>query len=201
MKGTDALPPCTGPASVFHILRRTGYFTALWNKLFRRETLGQAGFPLFDESLAVGEDETWLLRVLPHATTVCFTPAPLYFWGTRPVSASRKECITPASLSVLRAKQMAIEMLQTSQPNLVGLAESRLLNDCYHLKMIAYRTGNRSVLKDINRAFRPVRWSWLVSPDVPPLRKAKVLTMSLLIALHAPASWVESVFYLRRSHG
>lgn len=201
-KGCEPAACCTGREALRQVLRRTGYFTALWNKLFRRDALCPHGeWPRFDGTLCVGEDETWLLRVLPGMARVAFVPQVLYHWRTRGDSASRKEVITPASMSVLRAKAMAEELAAAADPALRGLTRSRLLNDCYHLKVIAYRTRSKQALRQVNRAFRGRRLSWLVSSDVPLLRKAKVLAMSVMIALHLPRAWVDRAFYVRRSHG
>lgn len=202
IKGIEPISPCEAKEAARHILRRTGYFTSLWNKLFSREVIFREQGPvLFDEALSVGEDETWLLRVLPRIRRAAFVPVPLYHWRSRGDSASRRECITPRSMSVLRAKQQAEQLAQAIDPGLKQLTQSRLLNDCYHLKVIAYRQGDRQALRNVNQAFRCVRKSWLLSNDVLPLRKAKVLTMSLLIALHAPVKWVDRVYGLRRNHG
>ena len=81
------------------------------------------------------------------------------------------------------------------------LTHSRLLNDCYHLKVYAYRSHDRQTMRTLDAAFRPVRRDWLRSKDVPPLRKLKVLCMEGLMLAHAPVSLVDRAFNARRSHG
>lgn len=202
VRGTEPRDTCGPEEAVVEFLRRDAWFTALWNKLFRRDALLRDGALLtFDESLTIGEDETWLLRLLPGVTRVAFCPVSLYCWTSRPDSVSRKEVITPRSLTVLQAKRMAMELVRPWGPKVVKLSRSRLLNDCYHLKVIAYRSRDRETLRMLRKQFRPVRWDWLTSDDVPPLRKGKVLAMDVLILLHAPTAWVDRVFMLRRQHG
>ena len=117
IRGTVAMAACGPREAAYQLLRRDGWFTALWNKLIRRDRLMTEDGPLrFDETLAVGEDETWLLRLLPRLERVVFCPRALYCWTSRPDSASRKQTITPRSLSVLRAKEMAAGLVEDFAP-------------------------------------------------------------------------------------
>lgn len=129
---------------------------------------------------------------------IAFCPEALYCWTMRPQSASRKETVSPRALTVLEAKELSIALTEPFGRELTDLARSRYLNDCYHLLVFAYRAKDRVLLQRIRRAFRPMRPYWLRSSDVPPLRKAKVLCMDLLMLLHAPSSLVDHVFYVRR---
>ena len=199
LHGTGPQPVCGPKEAAFLFLQREGFFTALWNKLFRRECLRtQDGLLRFDETLAIGEDETWLLRLLPGLRRVAFCPEPLYCWTMRPDSASRRETVSARALTVLSAKRQAIALAAPFGEELTALTRSRFLNDCYHLKVFAYRAHDRALMKRLRREFREMRPSWLRSGDVPPLRKAKVLCMELLMLLHAPSAWVDRCFYMRR---
>lgn len=53
--GTEPHPTCGPKDAAFLFLQREGYFTALWNKLFRVEALLRENeFLPFDQSLAIG---------------------------------------------------------------------------------------------------------------------------------------------------
>ena len=46
---------------------------------------------------------------------------------------------------------------------------------------------------------RPYWTSFLLCRDLPLLRKGKVLMMQILMSLHAPTSWVDWVYDLKRA--
>lgn len=182
------------------VMTRNGYFTALWNKLYRREIVfdGQGRPHPFDPALAIGEDEVWLMAALCRSRRVACAPVSLYHWRSRPESATREEVLTEKRLSILSAKRQAIGIVSPYGRELVRLGHSRLFNDCYHLKVIAHRNGDRQALRNIAGAMAPSRAAWLVCGDVPPLRKAKVAVMGLLIAVRAKPALVDRVHNARR---
>ena len=185
--------------ALFWCMTRNGYFTSLWNKLFRRDCIFQEGsYTAFDTSLAVGEDETWLMRALTRCQRFAFIPQPLYHWRSRGDSATRMPTITPGRLSILQAKRMAVEIVAPYGNDLVHLAKSRLFNDSYHLLIMAYCERNTAVYRQVRAALAPARGAWLKDTDSPPLRKAKVLTLELLLALHANRGLVTRVYNARR---
>lgn len=199
-KGAAPWNVCQSVDEVYEqVLRRDGSFTAVWNKLFSRDILYKDGTCIrFDETLGVGEDEVWLMQVLANAKSVAFVPDALYHWRYRQGSASRHERLSERAWSILTAKQRVIDML-AQKPKLQRLARSRMINDCYHLKVCAYQTDDRQSMKRINAAFKGNRYCWLLSRDVLLLRKGKVALMALLMWLHAPKRWVQRVSSMRRT--
>ncbi len=198
-------PPRAGAAeereALYWALTRGGYFTAVWNKLFRRELIWQNGQALaFDPTLAIGEDETWLLRALCRARRVALDPEALYHWRCRMESATREDTITPGRMSILRAKQLAVTLVRPYGARLTRLARARLLNDCYFLRVLAYRARDGEAARTLTRAFRPVFGAWLFSDDVPLLRKLKVLALGALIRCRAPVRWVDRAYDFKRSY-
>lgn len=196
-------PPLSSTDSVhdalFACMTRNGYFTAVWNKLFRRECLLENGEPIgFDADLAIGEDEVWLMRVLCQGRRFVFDSTPFYHWRSRSGSATHVSRLTPRSLSILKAKQTAISLVAPYGADLVRLAKTRLFNDCYHLKYMAFVSGDREQLRSISRQLGAVRLDWLLCPDAPPLRKLKGLTMECLIGLNANPKWVFRVYNAKR---
>ncbi len=185
--------------ALFQCMTRNGYFTSVWNKLFRRGLIFENGKPAaFDSSLGVGEDEVWLLNVLMRCRNAAFVPRPLYHWRSRTESATRTPRLTPQRLSILNAKRQAIEIAAQYGPDLVKLGNSRMLNDCYHLKVMAYYASDEDVYKEVRAKIKPLWRDWLLSNDLPLLRKAKVLTLELLQRCHASKETVLRVYNARR---
>lgn len=196
-------PPLPATSSIhdalFGCMTRNGYFTAVWNKLFRRECLLKNGELItFDPALSIGEDEVWLMRVLCNCNRFVFDPTPFYHWRSRSGSATRVSKLSERRLSILKAKQIAITLVAPYGADLVRLAKSRLFNDCYHLKYMAYTFGDREQLQRINEQLRPMRRDWLICHDSPPLRKIKGLTLECLIGLNANKKWVTCVYNAKR---
>lgn len=185
--------------ALFRCMTRNGYFTSVWNKLFRRELIYENGVPVdFDSALGVGEDEVWLLTALTRCRNAAFVPRPLYHWRSRTDSATRAPEITPRRLSILDAKRQAIEIAAQYGPDLVKLGKSRMLNDCYHLKVMAYDASDWVVYKEVCQKVKPLWKDWLFSNDLPLLRKAKVLSLELLQRCHASKETVLRVYNARR---
>ena len=185
--------------ALYWCMTRRGYFVSLWNKLFRRDCIFKNGtYVAFDTTLAVGEDETWLMRTLTRCQRFAFIPQQLYHWRSRGDSATRMTTITPGRLSILRAKRLAVEIVTPYGDDLVKLAMSRLFNDSYHLLVMAYCEHNTTVYRQVRAALTPVRSVWLRNDDSPPLRKAKVITLELLMALHASSNLINWVYNTRR---
>lgn len=196
-------PPMPATNSVHNALLacmvRSGYFTAVWNKLFRRECLFENGELItFDPALAIGEDEVWLMRVLRNGARFAFDATPFYHWRSRPGSATRVPELTERRLSILNAKRIAIDLVAPYGNDLVRLAKSRFFNDCYHLKYMAYAHGDREQLKRISAQLKPMRRDWLACSDSPPLRKAKGLLLECLIGLRAARPLVDLVYNAKR---
>lgn len=186
--------------ALFWVMTRNGYFTAIWNKLFRREIIGlEQGKGTFDPSLGVGEDEVWLLQALARCRRVAYDPAPLYHWRSRPDSASRLNQLTDRHMSILKSKRQAIDIVRPFGADLEELGQSRMLNDSFYLKVLAYRAGDNRKLAEIRTALRPMRSAWLRSRDVPWLRKGKVLLVDVLLVCHAPSAWVDALYDVKRT--
>lgn len=189
-KGTKELPICDFPDAIIAIFERNGYFTTLWNKLFRREVIYKENkFIPLDHSLSFGEDEVWLVTVLENCKTISFVPEALYHWRPRIGSVTRFKSISEKQLSLLRAKEISLSMLKNQvlpeRKDVIELAKSRTFNDCFLMKVQAYCTGDKKNFQLIARALSPMKKSWWKSSDPPVLRKIKVVAMELLMRIKA----------------
>lgn len=189
-KGLFSVPPCDFAGTVYQMMRRNGYFTSPWAKLFRRELVFREGrFQAFDPSLSFGEDEVWLLQVLRHGKSFAFVPEALYDWLPREGSITRYETVTEKQLSLLNAKEKTLALLP-DDTEIRSLARGRIYNDCFYLKVRAYSTGNKAALRRIRHALRPMWRDFIRSPDVIPLRKCKLMFMEAEMRCGLPGKLV-----------
>ena len=197
-KGVRPADPCAALQAAMLIYERDGYFTAVWNKLYRRSALLRNGTPiLMDSDLFWGEDEVWLARVLENCRTVAFVPKALYHWRPTAVSATRHPVVTDAQMTLLTAKQRAMGLLP-QEARLQALARSRMFNDCYSLKVLAYLSGDRQKYRQIDAALQNMKRAWLRSRDSSLIRKAKVLLLEAEMNLRLPAALVRMTDGFRR---
>lgn len=185
-KGTKVIHPCNYPDAIIAIFERNGYFTTLWNKLFRRTAVyKEGGFVPLDTSLSFGEDEVWLITVLKRCKKIAFVPEALYHWRPRAGSVTRFKTISQKQLSLLRAKKIALTILP-KRHDVIELAKSRTFNDCFLMKVQAYCTGDMKNFRIISETLAPMKDSWWRSSDPPSLRKIKVVIMETLMVIRAP---------------
>lgn len=189
-KGVFAVPPCGFTDTVYQMMRRSGYFTAPWGKLFRRELVFRQGEPIrYDTALTFDEDEVWLLEVLRECRRTAFLPEPLYYYRAREDSAGRAEALTDKQMNWLVAKNITLRLLPDDAA-VRALARGRFYNDCFLLKVKAYCLGDKKALKTIARAIDPLRRDWLRCGDFIFMRKVKVLLIEAEMALHLPRGLV-----------
>ena len=190
-KGVFSAPLSDYQGTVYQMMRRNGYFTSLWAKMFRWELIirDKKAHP-FDLSLSFGEDEVWLLEVLSGCGFVAFLPQALYYWRPREGSITRSERITERQLSVLNAKKKTLALLPNN-PSLKRLARGRIYNDCHYLKTQAYLTNNTEAMRRVSEAIRPMWKDWLLSGDVRLFRKVKLMLLEAEMFFQFPKDIVK----------
>lgn len=189
-KGVFAASPCDFTGTVYQMMRRNGYSTTPWAKLFRRERVFMAeGHVRFDTSLSFGEDEVWLLEVLRRCERIAFLPQALYFWRPRKDSVTRTAVLTEKQLSLLAANKKALALLPEDRAVQI-LTRGRIYNDCFPMKVKAYCLGDKKAMRTIARAIAPMRRDWLRCDDFILLRKVKLLLIEVEMALRLPRGLV-----------
>lgn len=197
-KGVKASEPCGVIEAAERIYERDGYFTAIWNKLFRREVLIKDGaFLQMDTSLCWGEDEVWLAEVLGKCKKIVFIPETLYHWRPTQNSATRNNRITDRQMTLFKAKDKTLQLLPKDK-KLRNLVKARIYNDCYSMKVIAYASKDWKKYKIISRALARIRPAWIKSNDSSMIRKFKILLMEVAMELHFPGDSVLFIDNLRR---
>ena len=191
-KGLFTVSACDYTGAVFQMIRRNGYFTSLWAKMFRRELVFRKGKPArFDPTLAFGEDEVWLLKVLQGCKRTAFLPRALYYWRPREGSVTRSATLTDKQMSIFDAKAQSLSLLPDEE-SIRTIARGRIYNDCFSLKVQAYCTGDKSTLARIQKELRPMWRDWIHSRELTFLRKCKVLLLDSEMLLHLPAVLVNN---------
>ncbi len=189
-KGTQPASPCGTLQAAMLIYERDGYFTSVWNKLYRRKALKKdEKLILMDPDLCWGEDEVWLAQVLKNGVRTSFIPKPLYHWRPTASSVTRSPVVTDAHMTLLTAKQRAMRLLP-QDACLQELAKARMFNDCYSLKILAYLSGDRQKYQQIDETLRPMKKAWLHSRDSSEIRKIKVQILELEMRWKLPGTIV-----------
>lgn len=192
-KGLLQIPVSSYHDSIVPVLRRNGYFTSMCNKLFSKNIIFQGNsIVMLDTDIAYGEDEDWLFRVLSLCHRISFVPEALYHWRPREGSTTRIEQINERHLSLLRAKRKVVDILPADN-SIQKLARGRLYNDCYALEVYAYLSGQKDYFKYIKNQIKKDRRFWIKSPDIPFVRKVKVMILSCLMTIKASGFIVRKI--------
>lgn len=196
-KGVFPVPVSGYREAVYPILRRNGYFSSVCNKLFDRKAIfRQEGVVLMDPSLAYGEDEEWLFRVISRCERLTFVPDPCYHWRPRTGSRTRTVRIDECHLSLLKAKQKVIRMLP-DDPEVRRFARGRMFNDCHILKVNAYLSGQADLYTRVSGEIGNARCDWLRTSGISLARKVKVIVLDILMRIRAPKTFVRRISGIR----
>ena len=206
--GGKALPEAhikTGIAdsrqAIENVLLEGGYFTSVWNKLFRRELVLTEDKELyFDTTLSVGEDEKYLIEAMLRCEKCLCIPDPVYHYRYRESSALNASLISEARLESLNLKKTLAEMLKNDR-GLYAAAKSRMYNRAIPLLVSAYCNDRHDAIVRIRRSLKGTWRCWLQAGDISAARKVKVLAVCTMIRLHAPKSIVSRLMNINKTHG
>lgn len=189
-KGLFPVPVCDFTGTVYQIMRRNGYFTSPWAKLFRRELVFRGGRAVqYDPTLFFGEDEVWLLEVLRECKRTAFLPEALYYYRRRDDSITRSELLTERQLTILKAKAKSFRLLP-DDASILSLAKARAYNYYSILKVQAYCAGDKKAMDMLTMTASSMRNDFLRSPEYIPMRKLKLLFIEAEMLLHMPKALV-----------
>lgn len=131
-----------------------GFFSAVWNKLFRREALWDENgeLILFEEGVHIAEDTLFLIKVMRHARYAAAVQRPLYRWIRRYSSATKGAKgvnfeLTYRNLSILKACRLMRRELSSCDGGLCHFIEKiylGLLRDF----LLEAKKENREDLKE-----------------------------------------------------
>ena len=197
-KGLKSLGICNPVEAAIHIYEKDGYFTSIWNKLYRRNVLMiEKRMISMDSTLSWGEDEVWLAQVLGNCRSVAFVNEALYHWRPTQGSASRNSKITNRQMTLFEAKKRAMEILP-KDGRLQSLVRARFFNDCFSMKVTTYATKDREKYEIISKTLSEMKPVWIKSNDSSLIRKVKVDIMEVAMKMHVPGGWVQKIDNVRR---
>lgn len=100
----------------------------IWNKLYRREVIGDIRFPA---GMRI-DDEFWTYRVIANARKLVHTSCKMYAYRQQPSSVMHLAFSLPR-LQAVDAKCQRLELLQERFPELVSLARINLWYTCLYM--------------------------------------------------------------------
>ena len=131
------------------------FFSAVWNKMFRREVLldQDGNFVNFASDIHISEDFLWLSKVLKNVKRVASIPEILYYWKRRDDSATKGSefiRLDEKFLSMLKAYRCTIEEIEDKCiKKIVSKTYLGLSRDCL---VQAYKEKNNKLTESlINR--------------------------------------------------
>lgn len=187
----------TGAEALYQCLNGIGkgYFSAVWGKMFRTDALygPEQTLLLMQEGCAISEDELWLTQLLPKLETVVLLPRPFYNWRQRTGSALHTAGAFSAKwYSSLAAKKQINELLKADS-RFAGLVDAKLYADLSHLFWQAYCSGAQQDYHYFRRELAPYKKAFYRSKEFSRARKLKTAVMDIMIFLHLPKGWMETL--------
>ena len=146
-----------GQEILYALVTEMSFFTAVWNKLFRREVLldTEGRFIEFSSDISVGEDGLWLSKVLKNAEKAAAVPQALYYWKRRENSATQGGTVIrtdDAYLTVLKAyREMTLEIGDKPAGKIMC---KKYLGTCRDCMVQAYREKKSELKKALAERIR-----------------------------------------------
>lgn len=172
-----------------------GYFTAVWNKLFRAEIIKKS--EIIFENYAIAEDELWLTKILPKCENVCLLNTPFYHWRQSPDSALRGVGNYSKWYSALQAKSEVVEAV-SNYPMIFKLSTAKVYNDIFDIVWRSYIAGDKHISKDFMKRLKPYKREFYKSQFFSKMKKIKFFTIRLFVVLNFPKSLVRKLGTMNR---
>ena len=140
---------------ILYALVADGYFFgAVWNKLFKRETLldKDGNFITFNSGILVSEDALWLSKVLKNVRKAVSVPEALYFWRRRANSATQGGVGIRTDKAYLTTLDAYREMTKEMDEQYIKRAMcKRYLGTCRDCLLQAHRENKRELCRELSR--------------------------------------------------
>lgn len=158
-----------------------GYFTAVWNKMFKATFLKNANIEF--EKYSIAEDELWLAKTVPLCNAVKLIPTPFYHWRQSAGSALRGVGTYDKWYSALAAKSEVVKAVDKYH-RLKKLTTAKVYNDIFDITWRAYVNGDKYIAKDFVKKLKPYKKPFLNSKFFSNLKKIKYLVIEALMFLN-----------------
>lgn len=186
IKGNLITEDGTFEETALSIIKRNGYFTSVWNKLFRKEAIVHGEkIILMDSALSYGEDEVWLYEVLQGCRKISYIPQPFYHWRPREESASRVQTLSKEKMSIIDAKRKALELLPSSK-TIRSIVKGFIYDGLVWLKVASYITKDSQNYNIISEFIKPFHMDLIKSREIRTVRKIKISLLELCMTIRIP---------------
>ena len=193
IKGNLVTEDGTFEDTAISIIKRNGYFTSVWNKLFRKEAVVHGEkIILMDSAFSYGEDEVWLYEVLQGCKKISFIPQAFYHWRPREESVSRVQTLSKEKMSIIDAKMKALELLPSSK-TIQDMMKGKIYDGMVWLKVVAYVSKDVQNYCNITKHIRPFFICFMHSSEIRMVRKIKVLLLEFFMKLKMPKMIVVTI--------
>ena len=162
------------------------YFTAVWNKYFRRDRIPEGPEGEFPPGIRIGEDEIWLAGLLKRLERWVFLPDLCYHWRFVESSAVRrgkryegKSFEEAEKLSSLYARRRMMELSGPFDAQVQALLREKHFRICFDIMAAAYFIGNRELYRECRKRISIGRKEYFRSPKPSRKGKLKILAMDL----------------------
>lgn len=169
-----------------------GYFTSVWNKLFRTNCLRnkEGDLPRFKCGLSIGEDELWLTQVIPTLERVVLLPEPLYYWRQRAGSALHDNCkVTQKWYTALQSKKEVVQQVERTL-DCFQLVKGKVYCDLFHLIWFAYYDNDKKALQFFKKELEPYKKAFYESKEFSKEKKIRFALLQCMVTMHMPRKWV-----------
>ena len=172
----DAIYDCMLP-------NRNCYFTAVWNKIFKREKIKNI---YFEESYVMGEDEVWLCQAILQLSKIMLYNEPLYNYVQRNDSAlhSNKK-ISENWISHVLAKEKVMQLLFEYKKNYNSII-AKEYNDLFYLTVHTYVIDGYSKSREVYNRIDRYKRQFFLSKNFSLKRKIKLIVISKFIEQRIP---------------
>lgn len=196
-RGIIATDDGTFADTALSIIKRNGYFTSIWNKLFRRDIIFRNDkIVLMDSSLSYGEDEVWLYEVLWGCKKISYIPRALYHWRAREDSMTRVHKLSSKKMSIIEAKKKTLQLLPSNKA-VISMEKGSIYDGLDELMVIAYITKDKRNYVELYEFIHPFRGDFIRSKEIRPVRRIKMCLIDFCMKMKMPALIVNTLLNCR----
>ncbi len=165
-----------------------GYFTSVWNKIFRSELIRKISFK---QDLKIGEDEFWLHEVMQKMGKITLINDALYNYVQSENSILHSEYrLSEKWLTAIEAKRRSMELIDNDSV-CFEISRSKFFDDLFQLLWFAYVDDDKKGLEFMKGTLSPFRNSFYDSDLYSRKKKFKYSLIEKMIRFRVPKSIVK----------
>lgn len=175
------------------LFKDPGFFSAVWNKMFKKESLldENGNLIMFDPSIAIGEDTLWLSKIIKNVKKIKSVKEALYIWRRREDSATKGEDLIRIDnkfLSLIDSYKKILKEVENDKiQKLVLKRYLGLTRDCL---ILAYKINEKQIEIELYNRLKAEKANLLFKKN---FFNIKLSICLFLVRIHAPVSVIEMV--------